>query len=441
MALLDLPSWRGALSRYVLHDDVPPEQQRAFLAFASENNLRVIAGVGVLFCASLLCLWPLDAVIFLGNPALLGGYDAWRPETVGLIGLVLALLGLVKPLRPRAFEVALLLAGIATWNSARLFVPFDGLDGPFAWLSYAFQFMLVPMLVALPLRLLASLWLDGCFLLGALAARPELPRHRYFAFFLLAGALVNLANVVFGQIVHHLARRNFLQRLALSQQALALAEAIAKSERLLRNILPAAIAERLKEGPQAIADRFGEVTVLFADICEFTPLSESLGPEELVQLLNRMFTELDALVERRGLEKIKTIGDAYMVAGGLPAPRTDHARAVADLALDMVAAAERWRAPDGRPVQIRIGVHSGPVVAGVIGSRKFSYDLWGDTVNIASRMESHGVPGGVTVSETTRALLGDGYTFEDRGLLPVKGKGEMHLWRLTSRRATEAPAA
>lgn len=418
------------LSRYVLHNDVSPDEQRAFLAYAQDNHVRVIIGVGALLCITVLALWPVDGMLFAGSAELLQTFAFWRLSTVALVAVALLLVALVRALRPVAFEVTLLVAGLAMWNSAHLFVIFDGLNGPFAYLSYDFQFMLVPMLVSLPRRLAASLWLNACFVAGVLMARPDLAHHRYFAFFLLAGGLVDFANLVFGQMVFHLARRNFFQRRDLELQKIQLAEANAKSERLLLNILPAPIAERLKEEPQAIADRFGEVTVLFADICEFTPLSESMPPEGLVRLLNEIFTRFDALVEKHGLEKIKTIGDAYMVAGGLPQPRSDHAQAVADLALDMAELAGRCKAPDGRAVKMRIGIHSGPVVAGVIGLKKFSYDLWGDTVNTASRMESHGVANAVTVSPATRALLGDAYLCEDRGVLHVKGKGEMQMYLL-----------
>ena len=172
-----------------------------------------------------------------------------------------------------------------------------------------------------------------------------------------------------------------------------------RSEGLLHNILPRSIARRLKRERAAIADGFAQVSVLFADIVGFTELSARMPPSELVALLNKLFSELDDLAERRGLEKIKTIGDAYMVASGLPEPRADHAEALVLFALDMLEVADRWGREAGHPLALRVGVHAGPVVAGVIGKRKFIYDLWGDTVNIASRMESHGAPGRIQVTE------------------------------------------
>jgi class 3 adenylate cyclase len=206
-----------------------------------------------------------------------------------------------------------------------------------------------------------------------------------------------------------------------------------RSEQLLLNVLPAPIAARLKRGEAVIADRFAEVTVLFADLVDFTRRSQETSPERVVRLLDDLFSAFDGLAERHGLEKIKTIGDAYMVVGGLPEPRPDHAQAVADMALALREEVARHRDPGGRPLALRIGIDSGPVVAGVIGRRKFSYDLWGDTVNTASRMESNGVPGCIQVTERTWRRLRDGYRFERRGPVQVKGKGELVTWFLVAR--------
>ncbi len=207
-----------------------------------------------------------------------------------------------------------------------------------------------------------------------------------------------------------------------------------KSERLLLNILPGPIAERLKQGQNIIADSFAQVTVLFADIVDFTPLSAQLSPTGLVFLLNGLFSTFDELAERHSLEKIKTIGDAYMVVGGLPTPRPDHIKAVADMALDMQKSIQQFKIEDRQPIQIRIGFHTGPVVAGVIGQRKFSYDLWGDTVNIASRMASHGVGNQIQVTEAVYEKLWAQYTFDKRGDIHVKGKGKMTTYFLVERR-------
>jgi class 3 adenylate cyclase len=206
-----------------------------------------------------------------------------------------------------------------------------------------------------------------------------------------------------------------------------------RSERLLRNVLPGPIADRLKQGEEVIADGFPEVTVLFADLVDFTRRSQRSSPERVVRVLDDLFSALDRLAERHGLEKIKTIGDAYMEVGGLPEPRPDHAQAVAEMALALREEVPRHRDPDGRPLAVRIGIDTGPVVAGVIGRRKFSYDLWGDTVNTASRMESRGVAGCIQVTERTYRRLRDRYRFERRGPVQVKGKGTLDTWFLVAR--------
>jgi class 3 adenylate cyclase len=209
-----------------------------------------------------------------------------------------------------------------------------------------------------------------------------------------------------------------------------------KSERLLLNILPRPIAERLKQGQGTIADSFTDVTVLFADIVGFTDLAAVMPPTQLVVLLNEIFSAFDYLVERHDLEKIKTIGDAYVVVGGLPTARPDHAQAVADMALDMQEVIKGFQLENGQPLNIRIGIHSGPVVAGVIGTSKFSYDLWGDTVNTASRMESHGIAGRIQVTPETYHQLRENYCLEERGSIYVKGKGEFMTYFLKGRQVT-----
>lgn len=214
-----------------------------------------------------------------------------------------------------------------------------------------------------------------------------------------------------------------------------------RSEDLLLNILPASIAERLKGETRTIADHFRAASVLFADVVDFTARTKDLPAAEVVGLLDRLFSHFDTLTERHGLEKIKTIGDAYMVAAGVPIRRPDHARAIALLALDMVESA----APGGQcgdlDLQLRIGINSGPVVAGVIGRRKFLYDLWGDAVNIASRMESAGTPGQIQLTRWTYELLKDEFELEPRGTIAVKGMGEMETWYLLGGLVTTHEAA
>jgi class 3 adenylate cyclase len=204
----------------------------------------------------------------------------------------------------------------------------------------------------------------------------------------------------------------------------------AENERLLLNILPGVIADRLKSGEQKIADGFAEVTVLFADIVDFTAFSAHTPPAELVSLLNDLFSRFDAASQKHGVEKIKTIGDCYMAVCGMPNPRPDHVHAMAAMALDLLRILGEFNRQRGTDLQLRIGLNSGPVIAGVIGSTKFIYDVWGDTVNLASRMESTGVPGAIHVTATVYQKLQQHYTFEDRGLIEVKGKGKLQAWLL-----------
>lgn len=206
-----------------------------------------------------------------------------------------------------------------------------------------------------------------------------------------------------------------------------------KSDTLLLNILPQPIADRLKHGETTIVDSLGEVTVLFADLVGFTSMATHLSSVEVVRLLDEIFSGFDTLAEAQGLEKIKTIGDAYMVVGGLPTPRPDHAQAIAELALSMLEHVQRQYANFRFPIQLRLGINTGPVIAGIIGRHKFNYDLWGDTVNTASRMESHGLPGKIQVTEATYHRLKDHYRFDQRGEIDIKGKGRMTTWFLTAR--------
>ena len=207
-----------------------------------------------------------------------------------------------------------------------------------------------------------------------------------------------------------------------------------RSEHLLLSILPQPIVEQLKQGQHTIADNFAEVSVLFADIVDFTRISAHHSPKEVVSLLNQIFSTFDRLAEQHGVEKIKTIGDAYMVVGGLPTPRHDHAEAIAQMAIDMLDEIAQFRTETGETLNMRIGINTGPVVAGVIGTNKFIYDLWGDTVNVASRMESYGIAGNIQVSPETYNILRDKYLFKERGVIPIKGKGNMTTYILTGRK-------
>jgi adenylate cyclase len=254
----------------------------------------------------------------------------------------------------------------------------------------------------------------------SLIVRPEpaaLPDWLLFAFLVMnVGAVALIAFVLLAAFAH--------QR----------SDALRRADDLLLNILPAEIAERLKTDTRQIAEHFEEASVLFADVVDFTPLSARLSASEVVAFLDELFTSFDALADRYGVEKIKTIGDAYMVAAGVPVPRPDHAQALAAMALDLRELVARRSHETGQRLELRIGINSGPVVAGVIGRRKFIYDLWGDAVNTASRMESHGVPGEIQVTDGTYERIRDEFVCRPRGLVEVKGKGAVRAWYLVSRR-------
>jgi adenylate cyclase len=212
------------------------------------------------------------------------------------------------------------------------------------------------------------------------------------------------------------------------------------SERLALHVPPDSIAARLQARPDVTADSFADVTVLIADIVGFADLTPAVSPERLTLLLEEIFTSFDGLATERGLKKIKTLGNSYMAVAGVPVPAGDHAARAADMALDMVAALDRFNQRDGHKLQVRIGIATGAVVAGVIGKRMYLYDVWGDAVNTASRMESHGVAGRVQVAESTRRLLGEPFVLEERGALEVEGKGELKTWFVGGRKGNGASA-
>lgn len=266
---------------------------------------------------------------------------------------------------------------------------------------------------------------------------PKVPLSTTVVFFALNFAAMSA-------LVYSLLRFAFTEReksrLRLERAHAELAEEQQKSERLLLNVLPAPIAERLKQSEATIADRFEEATVMFADIVSFTRLAGVLRPVEIFDLLNRLFSAFDALAERHGVERIKTIGDAYMVAGGLNTQERDFCAAVADVALEMRELTTREFSVGGQPLELRIGIASGPVVAGVVGTSKFIYDVWGDTVNVASRITADNEPGMIQVDALTRQRLAERYDFEPARTLDLKGIGNTVVYRLARRRAPSANA-
>jgi class 3 adenylate cyclase len=281
---------------------------------------------------------------------------------------------------------------------------------------------------AIALHSLGFLGAEAFFPSGGFA--PGIPPH-----FLAQEYLFNVIGVLFCALsmggVGYITLRNAEENLAREHE---------RSESLLRNILPASIAERLKASPDNIADSFDEATILFVDIVGFTRLSEQMPPGDLVKLLNGVFSEMDDLTDKYGLEKIKTIGDAYMVVAGAPDRRRDHAAAMAAMSLEIKERFAKLSKGSTHPIDFRVGIHSGPVIAGVIGKKKFSYDMWGDSVNTAARMEAHGVPGEIQVSAQVQHQLKDQFDFVERGSVEIKGKGAVRTFLLKGRRPAAACA-
>jgi guanylate cyclase len=270
------------------------------------------------------------------------------------------------------------------------------------------------------------------FLLTGVAGEvlfPDADLPVWFTTTMLALNIIGTASVAFALLASFAHQRNAALTALRAEQE--------KSEVLLLNILPRPIAERLKAATQTIADHFAAASVLFADVVDFTPLSQRLQPAEVVGILDRLFSRFDALVEMHGLEKVKTIGDCYMAAAGVPDPHTDHARRAALLALDMRDEVATWAVGDQPRLELRIGINSGPVIAGVIGTKRFLYDLWGDAVNTASRMESHGTPGEIQITRETYELLKEEFVCRRRGTILVKGKGQLETWYLVGSRSDD----
>jgi len=363
------------------------------------------------------------AIVWVATYASLGLYlSAGIPlvyQVVSIVSLVaLARSGRFEVFRASQLALIMLLPMLLQWSL-----------GGFASSSAVMLWALISPLAALVLAPRPLPWFVAYLTLTAVSGLLEpflspasIPATVNVMFFVLNVGAVSL-------VVYFLLRY-FTRGLAAERE---------KSESLLLNVLPASIARRLKNGEHPLADRFEEATVLFADLVGFTPMSERLSPETVVELLDDLFSQFDAMAERRGLEKIKTVGDAYVVVGGVPEPAANAAEEVADMALEMLALVAARGAPSGGDLSLRIGIDIGPVVAGVIGQRKFTYDLWGDTVNTASRMESHGVAGQIQVTPRAYRRLSQHFRFEQREPLVVKGKGRIAPYLLIGRASVPMP--
>jgi guanylate cyclase len=366
----------------------------------------LISYVPAIFTTLFGMLWTL--LFFAAGLPVLGRILA----AYSLVCLLATVLAMTRPRFGPVAIVSLALAGIVSNLLAHLVV--GGFDSGIWFLLWVVILPLsvylsgarrqgVAVLAAALLAIAVAILIDAR--LGAPLTIPNWLRLGYNGFVLVAAVMIV-----------------FLWGVAVIQQ---LDAARRRADALLLNILPAPIADRLKRNPTTIANSYDEVTVLFADIVNFTGMSAQADAADVVNFLNGIFSQFDDLAAQHGLEKIKTIGDAYMVAGGLPTPRPDHCQAVIAFGLDILQVLKGCKAWHGQPVQMRIGVNTGPVVAGVIGRRKFIYDLWGDTVNTASRMESNGLVDVIQVTEAVRNKLAGQYTFEERPPMTIKGKGEM----------------
>jgi adenylate cyclase len=326
---------------------------------------------------------------------------------------LLFLLGLILP-----FTHTLLLGGL--WNSSVVIL--WSLMIPIGALLYYERRYVIWWWIAYLMLLLASVLLQPL-----VEQDNNLPNGLIWAFFVLnIGSLSSIILILLSFFIRK--KDEAFHLLRLEEQ---------KAENLLLNILPPEIASILKNGQQTIADHFDGASILFADLVGFTALTHHLEPAQMVRLLNEIFSHFDALVEKYGVEKIRTIGDNYMVAAGVPRPQPDHAQRLAQMGLDMQAYIQsRWA--NGRlPIDFRIGINSGPVIGGVIGRKKFVYDIWGDAVNVASRMESQGVPGQIQITHTTYELIRNEFHCEPRGEIKVKGRGEMKTYFLIKKRRKE----
>ncbi|WP_408632964.1 adenylate/guanylate cyclase domain-containing protein [Mycolicibacterium mengxianglii] len=373
--------------------------------------------------------WIAAAVtIGFGLWQLLAGYGMWH---IGLVNIVTGLVFLAIPLLRPLGDLAAPLTFVVVVYASIFFITWNlGTDT-----GLQFYYLVAASVLVLVLGIERIALAGALAVLGAVLAvllqimvppnvhnQPVWPLMASFVTSVAASCVLAFATVWYA-----------LREIARAEAAMEME--YERSERLLANMLPASIVERLKEPDRrAIADRYDDASILFADIAGFTERASDLPPCDLVAFLDRIYTAFDVLVDRHGLEKVKTSGDSYMVVSGVPEPRTDHVQALADLALDMASAAAGLIDPLGRDVPMRIGLAAGTVVAGVVGSRRFFYDVWGDAVNVASRMETTDQAGRIQVPGDVYERLKDEFILEERGDVPVKGKGVMHTWYLVGRR-------
>jgi class 3 adenylate cyclase len=384
-----------------------------------EANVRALARRRLLIAGSLfLGLHLLGFAVF--RPAQASAAELWLRAVV--VPLTLAVMGLAwrdrAARRALGFSVALLvlLAAYIVWTNSVQGNPTSVPSLIILVMGSGVLFPLTPRLMGLVAGATLGFFLVGAFASSAGSAMAITASSFYLV---AAGALATVGAALGTSL--RLREHGARAEVERSREV---------AERLLLNTLPGPIVDRLKESPGAIADGYDEATVLFADLAGFTPLSERLEPAELVEMLDGLFSSFDALCEEHGCEKIKTMGDAYMAVAGVPTRRDDHAVAIAKLALAMREEVGRLPLIRDRRLGVRIGINTGPIIAGVIGTKKFTYDIWGDAVNVAARMESHAEPGVIQLTGPTAKRLGSRFVTEPRGTIEVKGKGPMKVFAL-----------
>lgn len=413
------PVWlKGLVGIGALPSDPDQIRVRKAVLVLSAALMASLSTVWVLTYAAL-GLWTSAAIPFVYQLASAASiYTFARTHRYVLLRESQLLMSLVFP-----FALQWSLGGFETSSAVCLW----GITSPLGALLFVGARQSIPWFAAFAALIGLSAAINPLLTDGA----PDVPYGVVITFFALN--ILGVATTAYAMLQYFVrARERALSHLAREHRALEHEQA--KSERLLLNVLPEPVAARLKEREGIIADDFATVTVLFADLVGFTPLSERLSASELVSLLDRVFARFDALAQDYGIEKIKTIGDAYMVAAGIPLPRDDHAEAIARMALAMGPELARCSVELGESLELRIGIDTGPVTAGVIGRAKFIYDLWGDTVNTASRMESHAAPGTIQVTARAYERLKDRFELRHRGAIEVKGKGQMDCYLLIGTR-------
>lgn len=435
--MFDLAKYRDDLEEFVdsfVWREKSKDQEEKFSEYYHDIFLRVANYILWAEFFALLLPWPTDYYLF--SPKIADAYMIFRPIILTFILFCLYLLNYHEQLVRENFTLFItVMPIIANFFTAYVFGSVTPIGSPWQWLCVVFPVYGFFLPVKLLKRLFISLLLAMSWYIGFIVPNPA---HWSWQFHDIALILVLSASVAIaflGNFYFGLIRRNFFQQEELAAEREKVEEERKRSEELLLNILPQQVSEKLKEG-EDISERFEETTVLFADIVNFTPLANQLSAEDLVNQLDKIFSSFDRKLQTNGIEKIKTIGDEYFVVGGVPEQINNHAVLSANFALEMLESTNSFiRDDNGGTFNLRIGMHTGPLVAGIIGEDKFVYDVWGDTVNIGSRMESQGEPGKIQVTPATKKAIEEQddegrFEFEKRGQIDVKGKGEMTTYFL-----------